>query len=78
MSLYGKWLLFFDQSQSQSHQLFENQQYNVAQAPKWHRDQTVMSYVGKKVNSRNLTTTKITRHMHGIFARTTKNKPQML
>jgi len=47
-----KWLLFFDQSQS--HQLFENQQYSVAQAPEWHRNQTVMFYVGKKVNSRKI------------------------
>jgi len=68
--------LFFDQSQS--HQLFEKQQYSVAQVPKWNRDQTVMSYVGKKVNSRKIQPIKITHHIHGILAEPQKNKSKML
>jgi len=54
--------------QSQSHQLFENQQYSVAHAPNWHRDQTVTSYVGEKVNSRKIKPIKITHHMRGVLA----------
>jgi len=51
---------------------------SVAQAPKWNRDQTVMSYVGKKVNSRKIQPIKITHHIHGVLAEPQKNKSKML